>query len=55
MLIAQAFTEYGLRTAVVDGMHSSRIYLGAALGHPALPWLAITAVTVFVVCWLINH
>jgi hypothetical protein len=55
MLIAQAFSVYGLGSVFNDGVRSVQVYLGAALGHPGFVWLAITAATVFVVCWLINH
>jgi hypothetical protein len=55
MMTALAFVEYALRTVFVDGAHALGVYFAGALGHPGFVWLVITAVTVFVVCWLINH
>jgi hypothetical protein len=53
MLIAQAFVEYGLLSAITDGMYSLRVYVAEVLRMPPLAWIGIGAV-VFVVWKLVR-
>jgi hypothetical protein len=43
MLIAQAFVEYGLRSAVTDGIYSLRLIFEEVLRMPPLAWFGVAA------------
>jgi hypothetical protein len=54
MLIAQALVEYGMVSALVDGMYWLRVYVEEALRTQGLSWLGI-AVALYGVWFLIRR